>query len=1073
MAKYRPVDSKVDFPAMEHAILDFWRENQIFAKSLRLREGSPEWVFYDGPPTANNRPHIGHVEARTFKDLYPRYRTMTGHYVHRKAGWDCHGLPVEVEVEKTIGTKSKRDIEAFGIAEFVRLCRESVRRYVDDWRRVSERMGFWIDMDDAYWTMDAEYVQSVWWALKRLHEMDLLYKDFRVTAYCPRCGTGLSDAEVAMGYKTVKDPSVYVKFPVVDATDPGLAGVNLVGWTTTPWTLISNLGLAIAPDENYVRVRIDGGDYVVAENLRSTLGEGEVVDTFPGSKLVGAHYQPPYPNVEDPNVHRVVAAPDFVTTAEGTGIVHMAVAFGAEDFEVARREGWPMFNPVDEEGKFTGLAPKFVQGKFVKVADADIEKDLKKRGLLVSSGTYEHAYPFCWRCETPLIYYARPSWYIRTTERKQQLLEANEQVNWHPEHIKHGRYGDWLRNNVDWSLSRERFWGTPLPIWVCPEDHRTVVGSLAELSGLAGRDVTGVDPHRPVIDEVIIACPECWQEARRVPEVIDAWFDSGAMPFAQWGYQGPESPAAKVFERRFPADFIAEGIDQTRGWFYSLMAEGVLLFGRSAYENVICHGLVLDAEGRKMSKRLGNVIEPEEAFERFGADAVRWFMVASGSPWADRRASFEIIGDVVRRTLLTLWNTYAFYVSYANIDDPKLSEAPPPSDRPMLDRWVLSQLHALVGHVRQSLDTFDATGAARGISQFVDDLSNWYVRRSRRRFWDPARAGTGASEGPKLAAYATLRECLVTLAGLLAPILPFLSEELYQNLVASPSTSAPESVHLTDFPRPNAALVDPALDEAMTVARTVVSLGRQVRTDAKLRVRQPLPRAVVHAPGGGGRLVPLLDLIAEELNVKEVAYAESAEELSGWRAKPTFRVLGPRLGSRVQAVRTALERDDGRLAAALARGETVRIDIGATDPVTLGPDDVDLVQQTRSGWGMASDGAVTVALDVDLEPYATLQREGMVREVLHHVQNLRKAAGLDVTDRIDLRIEVDPEARLFYAVGTDTSVIAAESLADSVQAAPLGEESVDEWEADQRVSVDGVSVHLFLRRAEPEGESSP
>ncbi|HEX9235357.1 MAG TPA: isoleucine--tRNA ligase, partial [Actinomycetota bacterium] len=687
MPRYRPVDAKADFPALERATLEFWRDQQIFAKSLTLRRGSPEWVFYDGPPTANNRPHIGHVEARTFKDLYPRYRTMTGYYVGRKAGWDCHGLPVEVEVEKTIGTRSKRDIEAFGVAEFVELCRQSVRRYVDDWRRVSERMGFWIDMDDAYWTMDPSYVQSVWWALKRLHEMGLLYRDFRVTAYCPRCGTGLSDAEVSLGYRTVADPSVYVKFPVTEAPHPDVVGVNLVGWTTTPWTLISNLGLAVAPDETYVRIRSDGQEYVVAENLRHTVGEaGEVVASFKGAHLVGARYQAPFPNVDRPDVHRVVAAPEFVTTAEGTGIVHMAVAFGAEDFEVARREGWPMFNPVDEEGKFTDLAPKFVRGRFVKDADADIIKDLRKRGLLVSEGTHEHAYPFCWRCETPLIYYARPAWYIRTTERKQGLLESNEEVNWYPDHIKQGRYGDWLRNNVDWSLSRERYWGTPLPIWRCDEDHRTVMGSLAELSALAGRDVTDIDPHRPAIDGVTIACPECGAEARRVPEVIDAWFDSGAMPFAQWGYQGPGSAGAEVFERRFPADFIAEGIDQTRGWFYSLMAEGVLLFGQGAYRNVVCHGLVLDAEGRKMSKRLGNVIDPEEAFERFGADAVRWFMVASGSPWADRRSSFDIIGDVVRRTLLTLWNTYSFYVTYANIDDPDLSEAPPPAVRPPLDR---------------------------------------------------------------------------------------------------------------------------------------------------------------------------------------------------------------------------------------------------------------------------------------------------------------------------------------------------------------------------------------------------
>jgi isoleucyl-tRNA synthetase len=1066
MARYRPVEAKVSFPDMEERILAFWRDRDVFGQSLRLREGSPEWVFYEGPPTANNRPHIGHVEARTFKDLYPRYRTMTGHYVHRKGGWDCHGLPVEVEVEKAIGTKSKRDIEAFGVAEFIRLCRESVRTYVDDWKRVSERMGYWIDMDDAYWTMDRSYVQSVWWALKRLSDMDLLDRDFRVTAYCPRCGTGLSDGEVALGYQTVEDPSVYVKFPVVEADDPDLVGVNLVGWTTTPWTLISNLGLAVAPEERYVRIHRGGEALVVAENLRSTAGEdGEVVARFPGSKLVGARYQPLYPNVERPDVHRVVAAPDFVTTTEGTGIVHMAVAFGAADFEVAQREGWPMFNPVDEEGKFTDLAPEFVRGRFVKDADEDIITDLEQRNLLVSWGTHQHTYPFCWRCESPLIYYARPAWYIRTTSRKQELIEANETVNWYPEHIKEGRYGDWLRNNVDWSLSRERYWGTPLPVWTCDRDHHTVVGSLAELSELARRDVTGVDPHRPAIDEVTISCPECEGEARRVPEVIDAWFDSGAMPFAQWGYMGPESPAAEVFSRRFPADFIAEGIDQTRGWFYSLMAEGVLLVGQSAYRNVVCHGLVLDAEGRKMSKRLGNVIEPEEAFDRFGADAVRWFMVAAGSPWADRRASFDIIGEVVRRTMLTLWNTYAFYVTYANIDDPDLEAAPPATDRPPLDRWALSQLHGLADQVRRALDSFDATGAARRIDQFIDDLSNWYVRRSRRRFWDPTRAGGDHQAGAaKLGAYATLRECLVTLAGLLAPLMPFVAEELYGNLVRSDDETAPESVHLTDFPVADHGLVDPALDRAMDVVRSVVSLGRQVRTEARLRVRQPLARALIHVSSDPGDLEPLLPLVAEELNVKEVAFAESAEELSGWRAKPNFRILGPRLGPRVQALAAALAKDEGSLAGTLARGESVPVDVGLAEPVTVRPEDVELVQQGRTGWSVASDSTATVALDLDVASHPALQREGMVREVIHHVQNLRKSAGLDLTDRIQLRVQTEPSERLSFAATAHASDIASETLATQVVVASPDESSEGPWDAQTTVDVDGVPVRLLLRR---------
>jgi isoleucyl-tRNA synthetase len=1063
--RYRPVDPKVDFPAMERRILEFWKDRETFAKSLNLREGSPRWAFYEGPPTANGRPGIHHVESRTFKDLFPRYRTMTGHHVPRKAGWDCHGLPVEVEVEKEIGTKTKRDIERFGIAEFTRRCRESVTRYVEEWERLTERIGFWLDFDDAYWTMNPEYVQSVWWGLKQLYRQDLLFEDFKVTAYCPRCGTALSDHEVAQGYATVSDPSVYVKFPVTDAPDPDLVGVNLVGWTTTPWTLISNLGLAVAPDETYVRVHRGGEGLVVAENLRHTLGdEGEVVATFPGSKLVGASYEPPFPNVDDPGTHRVVTAPEFVSTEEGTGIVHMAPAFGAQDFEVARREGWPMFNPVDEEGRFTDLAPEFVRGMFVKEADPAVVTDLGRRGRLLRTEEHEHSYPFCWRCGTPLIYYARPAWYVRTTARKQDLLDANEGVNWYPDHIKHGRYGDWLDNNVDWSLSRDRYWGTPLPVWRCADGHDTVVESLAELSSLAGQDVTGMDPHRPAVDGVVIRCPECGQEARRVPQVIDTWFDSGAMPYAQCGYPGPNGQAELDFRRNFPADFIAEGIDQTRGWFYTLMAESVLLFRQNAYRNVVCLGLIVDREGRKMSKSVGNVIDPWDLVEGFGADATRWYLVASGSPWSTRRVWAEAIGDVVRQLLLTVWNTYAFFVTYANIDQPDLGPAPAAGDRPVLDRWILSQLHGTVATVREAMDGYDATAAARRIGQFVDDLSNWYVRRARRRFWDPARAGA-EGEGSKAAAHATLFECLVALAGLMAPLTPFVSEEIYLNLVSGSRPDAPESVHLTDFPASNPDFVDPGLDEAMAIVRSIVSLGRQVRTDAKIRIRQPLPRAVVHAPGDPARLQEVLGLASEELNVKEIALAESASALTGWRAKPNFRELGPRLGRGVQALAEALTKDDGSLASRLAAGESVKVPgVGPKGKaVTLSSGDVELTRETMEGWGVASDGPLTVALDLDLEPWPALQREGMVREVIHHVQNLRKSAGLSVTDRIELEVRADPSDRLAYAVGTYTSLVASEVLADSVEVGSL--DVVDDgWDRSVHVQVDGMPVRLSLRR---------
>ena len=1059
MARYRPVDPKVDLPRLEERVLEFWRGAGIFAKSLALREGSPEWVFYEGPPTANGRPGIHHVEARTFKDIYPRYKTMTGHYVYRKGGWDCHGLPVELEVEKEIGTKNKRDIEAFGIAEFNERCRQSVVRYVGEFERLTERIGFWLDFAGAYWTMNPDYIQSAWWALKELHGRGLLFQDDKVTAYCPRCGTPLSDHEVAMGYARVKDPSVFVRFPVVEGP-PEAQGASLLVWTTTPWTLISNMGAAVAPDQTYVRVPSDGRDLIMAEALRTAvLGEGaSPTARFLGATLAGSRYQEPFPNSDDPTAHRVVVA-DWVQMTEGTGVVHMAPAFGAEDLEVGRREGWPMFNPVDGEGKFTRLGPEFVRGLLVKEADQPIVEDLRRRGLLVRAEEYEHTYPLCWRCDTPLIYYARPAWYIRTTALKEELLQANETVNWYPDHVKHGRYGDWLANNVDWSLSRDRYWGTPLPIWICGNGHETVVSSLAELSELAGRDLSGLDPHRPYIDEVVIACPGCGEEARRVPYIIDVWFDAGAMSYAQWGYRGPGSPGEAEFVRRFPADFIAEGVDQTRGWFYTLMAEGVLLFGQSAYRNVVCLGLLLGKDGRRMSTRLGTAIDPWSVIDRYGADALRWFLVAGGSPWSARRVYMEAIEDVVRRVLLTLWNTYAFFVTYANLDDPDLSSALPPGERPLLDRWILSQLHGTAAHVRDAMEAYDATGAARRVEQFVDDLSNWYVRRSRRRFWDPARSGDGGgglAGAEKAAAYATLHECLCTVAGLLAPLTPFMAEEIYRNLMAEPDPSAPESVHLTDFPPADHGLVEPELDEAMATVRTVVSLGRQIRTEAKVRVRQPLAEAVVHVAGDPARLEPMLRLIAEELNVEEVVFAESSEQLSSWRAKPNFRLLGPRLGRRIQSLASVLERDDGALAARLARGETVHAALDDGDSVTLSPEDVELIQQTKAGWGVASDGSSTVALDLELIP--ELRREGLVRELTHHVQNLRKSSGLAVADRIVLGVEGDP--RISEVVESYRDQLAAEVLATEVRG-----EAVDRPDGMAEARIDGAPVRLSLRRA--------
>ncbi len=1026
MSRFEPVDPQVGFPALEEKILAFWKDADIFAKSLELRAGAPEWVFYEGPPTANGKPGIHHCESRTFKDVYPRFKTMTGYSVPRKAGWDCHGLPVELEVEKQIGTKSKSDIEAFGIEEFTRLCRRSVTEYVDDWERLTERIGFWLDLSDAYWTMSTEYVESVWWSLKHLFDEGLLVEDYKVTAYCPRCGTALSDAEVALGYEETDDPSVFLALEITECPgDPDLAGARIAVWTTTPWTLLSNLGLAIDPAATYSVLDHDGLRLIIAQPLREQVLPGaNVLADLPGERLIGARYTPPFENVETGTTHTVVAG-DFVSMEDGTGVVHIAPAFGPDDLQIGRANGWPVYNPVDAEGTFTAEAPEFVHGRFVKDADPHIIEDLERRGLLLRAETYTHSYPFCWRCRTPLLYYARTSWYIRTTARKERLLDVNEEVNWFPAHIKDGRYGNWLENNVDWALSRDRYWGTPLPIWRCGEGHTTAVGSLAELGELAGRDVADVDPHRPSIDAVTVHCPECGQEARRVPEVADTWYDSGAMPFAQWGYPYA-AESRERFEARFPADFISEAIDQTRGWFYTLMAEGVLHFDETAYRNVVCLGHIVDADGRKMSKSLGNVIDPWDVLNRQGADALRWFLLTSGSPWASRRVGMDILDQSVRQFLLTLWNVYAFFVTYANADgfDPETAPAAPASERPVLDRWLLSQLADTVRVARDGLETYDATGAGRRIATFVDDLSNWYVRRARRRFWDPAGE---ANEADKAAAYRTLHESLLTLSQLLAPFTPFVAEELWRQLSGP---SAPESVHLSDYPEPaDAGAPDAVLDAGMAAARGVVEIGRRIRAEHGVKTRQPLGQAVVHL-SDPGPIEPLLDLIAEELNVRSVTFAHG--DHLGWRARPNFRVLGPRFGPKMKEFQQLL-RDDasggGGWARSWAGEETVAVTFpsdGSTEDIA--PTDVELMQDSEQGWGVGTDGVVTVTLDLELTD--ELRIEGVARDLVRVIQDARKAAGLDVSDRIELGIETSGDVA--EALETFGDYIRKETLAAAI-----------------------------------------
>ncbi|MFW6718707.1 isoleucine--tRNA ligase [Streptomyces sp. MAR4 CNY-716] len=1041
---YRPVPAQVDLPALEHAVLDFWREEKVFARSLEQSEGRPEWVFYEGPPTANGMPGAHHIEARVFKDVFPRFRTMRGYHVARKAGWDCHGLPVELAVEKELGFNGKQDIEAFGIAEFNGKCRASVQRHTDAFAELTERMGYWVDLDDAYWTMNSEYVESVWWSLKQIYDKGLLVQDYRVSPWCPRCGTGLSDHELAQGYETVVDPSVYVRFPLTSGPLAGEAA--LLVWTTTPWTLVSNTAVAAHPDVTYV-VATDGAERVVVAEplLEKVLGEGwePTGQTFTGRELERWTYRRPFDLVEIDDAHFVVNA-DYVTTEDGTGLVHQSPAFGEDDMRTCRSYGLPVVNPVRPDGTFEADLP-LVGGQFFKKADEALVADLEARGLMFRHEPYEHSYPHCWRCHTALLYYAQPSWYIRTTEVKDALLRENEGTNWYPDSVKHGRYGDWLDNNVDWALSRNRYWGTPLPIWRCADDHLTCVGSLTELSELTGTDQSGLDPHRPYIDEVAFPCPAdgCALRAERVPEVIDAWYDSGSMPFAQWGYPYKNKD---VFETRYPAQFICEAIDQTRGWFYTLMAIGTLVFDKSSYENVVCLGHILAEDGRKMSKHLGNILEPIPLMDRHGADAVRWFMAAGGSPWAARRVGHGTIQEVVRKTLLTYWNTVSFQALYARTAGWAPSAADPaPGDRPLLDRWLLGELSALTDRVTDALDAYDTQRAGKLLSAFVDDLSNWYVRRSRRRFWQGDAA-----------ALRTLHDVLETVTRLLAPVVPFITERVWQDLVVPVVPDAPASVHLAAWPEPaasGAAAFDPGLSRQMQLVRRLVELGRASRAESGVKTRQPLSRALVAASGFPSLPAELRAQITEELNVTTLAtLAEATGGAAGGSlvdttAKANFRALGKRFGKRVQDVAKAVAAADAaELSAALRDGGSATVEVGG-ETVALAPDEVIITETPREGWSVASDSGATVALDLEITP--ELRRAGLARDVIRLVQEARKNSGLEVADRIRLRWSTtDDEVR--RALTDHAGLIAEEVLAtdfaggEPAEAAGYGEAFTDE-----------------------------
>ena len=1085
----REVDARQELPELEREVLERWRERDVFGESLRMREGSQSWVFYEGPPTANGRPGSHHVLSRVFKDIYPRYKTMRGYMVERKGGWDCHGLPVEIGVEKELGISSKAEIEEYGIERFNAKCRESVFEYLEEWNRLTERIGFWVDLEHAYRTLDESYIESVWWALAEIDRKGLLYEGHKVVPYCQRCGTALSSHEVALGYKDVVDPSVYVRLPVhfptqersgglvqqpggpvwvpagsPDPASPLREGDALLIWTTTPWTLPGNVAVAAGPNIEYVRASVGGETLILAEALvEKVLGEDvKILDTFPGSELIGesvegvrtgASYSSPiFPTNGRGSGGTPIIAADFVTTEDGTGLVHIAPAFGEDDFRAAAAAGLfdprnphTLFNPVAPDGTY-GMDVRSrdggsYKGRFVKDPELTEEliADLDARGLLLKRTEYEHSYPHCWRCGTPLIYYAKPSWYIATSKVRERMMAANETVSWHPPHIKHGRFGDWLSNNVDWALSRERYWGTPLPVWRCGEGHTHTIGSFQELERLSGQKLS--DHHRPYVDNVDFPCPECAQPMRRVSEVIDVWFDSGAMPFAQ--HHSPHENEQQ-FQKGFPADFICEALDQTRGWFYSLLAVSTLLFDEAPYRNVVCLGLILDADGQKMSKSKGNTVEPWQVLDSYGADAFRWYFFTSKQPWDGYRFSEEAIGDGVRLFLKQLWSTYFFYVLYAKANVQALAEGEKASVSD-LDRWALSRTAATAEVVAERLDAYDATTAGRAIAELVDELSNWYVRRCRRRFW-----------GGDPAAFATLRDCLLCVSKLLAPFCPFLADEIYDNLDGTMA-----SVHLCDFPVGEALPArDRALEDAMAIARETVRLGLGARGQAKIKVRQPLAEAVVVADGRERAAIERLsEIVREELNVRRVRFVEAADELSEYEVRANYRTLGPLFGKEMPLAAEAIAAlDPARVAAAVRDGESIGISVGGREHM-LTAGDVLLTMKAPEGYSVEREGAHAVALELAIDE--SLLREGRAREIVHAVQNARKTAGLEVEDRIELML--DGDTALIEAAKAHRDYIVGETL--TVEFGGLAPTAPPEMSHTEQATIDGLTLSIALRRA--------
>ena len=986
---YKKVSSDLNFVDREKQTVEFWKEHKIFEKSIEERKGDDTYTFYDGPPTANGKPHVGHVLSRVIKDMIPRYQTMKGHKIIRKAGWDTHGLPVELEVEKKLGLDGKEQIEEYGLAPFIKECKESVWKYKGMWEDFSGVVGFWADMDDPYVTYHNDYIESVWWALKQIWDKGLLYKGYKIVPYCPRCGTPLSSHEVAQGYKDVKEKSAIARFKVKGED------AYILAWTTTPWTLPSNVALCVNPNETYVKVENDGYTYYLAEALCDSVLEGEykVLKTYKGTDLEYKEYEPLFSFVTPKEKAYYVTCDTYVTLTDGTGVVHIAPAFGEDDAQVGRKYGLPFVQLVDEKGEMTKETPW--AGTFCKEADKLILKELEEKGLLFAALDFEHSYPHCWRCDTPLIYYARESWFIKMTDVKDQLIKNNNTVNWIPENIGKGRFGDWLENVQDWGISRNRYWGTPLNVWECECGHQHAIGSIEELKSMSDNCPEDIELHRPYIDDVTVKCPECGKEMRRVEEVIDCWFDSGSMPFAQWHYPFENK---EIFEENFPADFISEAVDQTRGWFYSLLAISTLLFDKAPYKNVIVLGHVQDENGQKMSKSKGNAVDPMEALAEHGADAIRWYFYTNSAPWLSNRFHGKAVTEGQRKFMGTLWNTYAFYVLYAEIDQFDPTKYSLDHDKlPVMDRWLLSKLNSLVRTVDENLGAYRIPEAARALQEFVDEMSNWYVRRCRERFW------AKGMEQDKINAYMTLYTALTTVCKAAAPMIPFMTEEIYQNLVKSVDQEAPESIHLCDFPAVDESLCDKELEENMDAVLKIVVLGRACRNSASIKNRQPIGQMYVKAPSELPEFYQ--DIIREELNVKAIEFTDDVSNFTTYNFKPQLKTVGPKYGKLLNGIRKHLTELDGNKAKAELDSKGMLEFTVDGMPVELSEEDLLIEMVKQEGFVTEADSEFTVVLDTNLTE--ELLEEGFVREIISKVQSMRKEAGFEVMDKITIFYEAN------------------------------------------------------------------